>query len=211
MNDVPFDHHDHVGERRQIRAAGDARPHHRGDLRDAQIPPHDRVVVEDAARAVLPGKHAALVRQVHARRIDEIDDRDAAAHRDLLRAQNLRDRLGPPRAGLHRRVVGDDDDLAPVHDADAGDDAGAGRLAVVLVVRDEQADLEEARAGIAAAAAMRSRAVSFPCLCCSLDLVRRRRPRGAASSSARTSALSSRSAARAALTLPAARARRTTP
>ena len=30
-----------------------------------------------------------------------------------------------------------------------GDDAGGRRLAVVLVVRDEQADLEEARAGVA--------------------------------------------------------------
>ena len=37
----------------------------------------------------------------------------------------------------------------PCTDADAGDDAGAGRLAVVLVVGDEQADLEEARAGVA--------------------------------------------------------------
>ena len=37
----------------------------------------------------------------------------------------------------------------PCDDADAGDDAGAGRLAIVLVVGDEQADLEEARAGVA--------------------------------------------------------------
>ena len=32
--------------------------------------------------------------------------------------------------------------------AEAGDDAGGGRLAVVLVVGDQQADLEEARAGV---------------------------------------------------------------
>src|SRR5690242_20032474 len=33
--------------------------------------------------------------------------------------------------------------------ADAGDDTGAGRLAVVRVVRDEQTDLQKARARIA--------------------------------------------------------------
>ncbi len=52
--------------------------HHRGDLRHVQIAPHQRVVVEDPRRAVLSGKHAALIRQVDARRIDQIDDRDAA-------------------------------------------------------------------------------------------------------------------------------------
>ncbi len=36
-----------------------------------------------------------------------------------------------------------------MHEPDSGDDAGAGRLAVVLVVRDEQARLDEARARIA--------------------------------------------------------------
>ena len=32
-----------------------------------KIPPHDRVVIEDAARAELSGKDAALIRQVHTR------------------------------------------------------------------------------------------------------------------------------------------------
>ena len=144
-----FDHDDQVGERRQIRAAGDARPHHRGDLRNAQISPHDGIVIEEPARAVLSREDAALVRQVHARRVDEIDDRDAAAHRDLLRAQHLLDRLRPPRSGLDGRVVRDDDDLAAADAADAGDDAGGRRLAVVFVVGDEEADLEKARVGIA--------------------------------------------------------------
>ena len=46
-------HDDEVGERRQIRAARDARPHHRGELRNAQVAPHDRIVIEQPARAVL--------------------------------------------------------------------------------------------------------------------------------------------------------------
>ena len=116
MNDVPFTIRITSESAGQVRAAGDALPHHRRELRNAQIAAHDRVVVEDPRRAVLPGEHAALVRQVHAGRVDEVDDRDAAAHRDLLRAQDLLDRLRPPRAGLHRRVVRDDDDLAAVHD-----------------------------------------------------------------------------------------------
>ena len=41
-------HDDDVAERGQVRAAGDARPHHRGDLRNAQLAPHQRVVIEDA-------------------------------------------------------------------------------------------------------------------------------------------------------------------
>src|SRR3712207_7410657 len=46
-------------------------------------------------------------------------------------------------AGLHGRVVRDHDDLAPGHEADARDHARRGRLAVVLVVGDQQAHLEE--------------------------------------------------------------------
>ena len=92
-----LDHHDHVGQRGQVCAAGDARPHHRRDLRNLQIAPHDRVVIEDSRRAILAGKHAALIRKIHAGRIDQIDDRHVRAHRDLLRAQNLLDRLRPPR------------------------------------------------------------------------------------------------------------------
>src|SRR5438132_13262079 len=80
--------------------------HDRGDLRHAEVVSHDRVVVEDARRAVLPWEHAALVRQIHAGRVHEVHDRDALAHRDLLRAQHLLDRLRPPAARLHAGGVG---------------------------------------------------------------------------------------------------------
>src|SRR5690606_3839990 len=97
-----------------------------------------RVVVEDARGAVLAREDAALVGQVHARRVHQVDDRDAAAHRDLLGAEDLRDRLGPPGAGLHGRVVRHDHHLAALDAADPGDDAGARRLPVVAVVRHEE-------------------------------------------------------------------------
>src|SRR6185312_8911489 len=98
-------HEDHVGQRREIRTARDALTHHRGDLRNPQVTPHYRVVIEDAARPELARKYATLVRQIHTRGVDQIDDRDGAAHRDFLGAQNLPDRLRPPRTRLDGRVV----------------------------------------------------------------------------------------------------------
>jgi hypothetical protein len=91
---------------------------------------------------VLAGKHSALIREIHSRRIDEIHDRDAAAHRDLLRAQNFLDRFGPPGAGFNSCIVGNDYDLAPVNSNDRGHYSCCRRLPIILVVRDEQSDLE---------------------------------------------------------------------
>src|SRR5260370_22161063 len=67
--------------------------------------PHDRVVIEDSGRPILTREHPALIRQVHSRRVDQIDDGAALPHRDFLRAENLADCLGPPRPGLHPRVI----------------------------------------------------------------------------------------------------------
>ena len=112
----------------------------------AQLAPHQRVVVEDAAAPYCPGKDAVLIGQIDAGRIHQVDDRQPIAHRDFLRAQNLGDGLRPPRAGFHRGVVGDDDG-GPAFDArQAGDDAGGGSLAVVAVVGDQQADFQKDRA-----------------------------------------------------------------
>jgi len=135
-------HEDHVRQRRQIRATGDARSHHGGELRHVQVAPHDRVVIEDARGAVLPRENAALVWQIHAGRVDQIDDRDALAHRDLLRAQDFLDRFGPPAARFDGRIVRHHDHGPPVHAAHAGHHARAGRLAVVLIVGDEQTHFE---------------------------------------------------------------------
>ncbi len=43
----------------------------------------------------------------------------------------------------------DDDDFPSLHDTDPGDDAGARRLPVILVVGDQQPDLDPGCAGIA--------------------------------------------------------------
>src|SRR6266545_8086690 len=120
----------------------DAWAHDRGDLRDFEVAAHDRVVVEDPGSAVLPRKHAALIRQVHAGGIDQVDDRNALPHGDLLRAQDLLDRLRPPRPGFDRRIIGHHDNRPAPNAAQARHDAGGRRLAVVLVPRDEQADFD---------------------------------------------------------------------
>ncbi len=74
-----LDHHDDVGERGQVRAAGDAGPHHGRELRHVQIAPHNGIIIEDAARPVLAGEDAALVGQVHAGRVHEVDDRECGS------------------------------------------------------------------------------------------------------------------------------------
>src|SRR6185437_14377950 len=59
------------------------------------------------------------------------------------RAQDLRDRFRPPRAGLYGRIVGDDHGGAAFDFSDASDDARARRLAVILIPGDQQTDLEK--------------------------------------------------------------------
>ena len=82
-------HNDDVGQRGQVRAAGDAHAHHGGDLRDVQAAAHQRVVIKNPRRAVLAGKNSVLIGQIHARGIHQINDRDAIAHGDFLGSQNF--------------------------------------------------------------------------------------------------------------------------
>ena len=141
-------HYNHVAESWQISASGNAWPHHRRDLRHMQNTPHQRVVVENARGPVLAWKDAVLQRQVHTGRIHQIDDGQPVAHRDLLNAEDLGDRLRPPRPRLHRGIVGHDHRRPALNLRQSGYHARARRLTIVLVVGDEQADLEEHRAGV---------------------------------------------------------------
>ena len=141
-------HDDDVAQRGQVGAPGDARPHHGRDLRNPQLPTHERVVIEDAPGAVLAGEDAVLVGEIDARRIHQVDDRQVIAHGDLLRAQDFRDGLGPPGPGLHGGVVGHHYGGTAFDPPDAGDYAGGRRLPLIAIVGDEQADLEEGRTPI---------------------------------------------------------------
>ena len=95
-----------VAHRGHVGAAGRARAHHDGDLRDSahgQV----RLVVEYPAEMLAVRKHLVLQRQVRAARIHEVDAGQAVLERDLLRAQVLLHRDRVVRAALHRRVVRD--------------------------------------------------------------------------------------------------------
>ena len=85
-----------------------------------------RLVAEDAPEVVPVGEDLAL--RAAGRRRRNRPGRGTARRllkRDLLRAEVLLDRHREVGAALDRRVVGDDDDLAPADPADAGDDPGA--------------------------------------------------------------------------------------
>ena len=109
---------------------------------------HARLVVEDAAEVVAVGEDLGLQRQERAAGVHEVEAGQAVLGRDLLRAQVLLHREREVGAALHGGVVGHDHDLAAAHAADAGDEAGRGRGAVVEAVGGEGADLEEGRPGI---------------------------------------------------------------
>ena len=108
LDDVDLVAHD-----RQVGAAGDARADDRRHLEDAGRR-EPRVVVEDPAVVLAVGEDLVLHRQEDARRVDQVDDRQAVFERDLLRAQDLLDAERELRPGLDRGVVGDHHDVAAV-------------------------------------------------------------------------------------------------
>ena len=141
--------HDHrlVGHRRHVGAACGARAHHDRDLRDA-LGGHARLVVEDPPEVVAVGEDLGLQRQERAAGVDEVDAGQVVLLGDLLRAQVLLHRQREVGAALHGRVVREDDARLTLDHADAGDDPGRRRLAVVEVPGGERAELEERRAGV---------------------------------------------------------------
>ena len=136
--------HDHalVAHRGHVGAAGGARAEHGRELRDAHRR-ELRLVEEDAAEVLAIGEHLVLQRQERAARVDEVDARQSLLLRDLLCAQVLLDGHRVVGAALDGGVVADDHDRPAVHEADARDDAGAGRIAAVEPVGGERRDLEE--------------------------------------------------------------------
>ena len=109
---------------------------------------HSRLVEKDAAEVLPVRKDLGLHRQERAARVHEVDARQAVFERDLLRAEVLLHGEWVVRATFDGRVVGDDEHLAARDAADAGDEAGARRLAVVHAPGGERRQLEERRAGV---------------------------------------------------------------
>ena len=138
----PLNDHRLVRHRGHVRAAGGARAHDDGDLRDAERR-QPRLVEEDPAEVVAVGEDLGLERQERAARVDEVEAGQPVLPRDLLCAQVLLHRERVVRAALHGRVVRDDHALATLDDADPGDDPGRRSVAVVELPRGEGVQLEE--------------------------------------------------------------------
>ena len=143
----PADDHRLVRHRGHVGAAGGARAHDDGDLRDPERR-QPRLVEEDPPEVVAVGEDLGLEREERAARVDEVEARQPVLARDLLRAQVLLHGERVVRAALHRRVVRDDHALAALDDADAGDDPGRRRVAVVELPGGERVQLEERRSRV---------------------------------------------------------------
>ena len=119
-------HEDEVGHRRRIDVAAGAGAHDDADLRN------------DAGRLHVAAEHVGIAGQrrdafLDARpaRVVKADDRRAGLHRHVLQLGDLQ-RVGfRQRAAEYRKVLGEDEDLAAVHGAPAGDDAVARHLGLL--------------------------------------------------------------------------------
>ena len=136
-----------VAHGRDVRAAGRAAAHHERDLGDGRRR-HAGLVVEDPPEVVAVRKDVGLEREEGAAAVDEIDARQPILECDLLGTEVLLHGHRVVRAALDGRVVGDDDAGRALDPADAGDDAGTGRVVVVQAGRGERAELEEGTGGI---------------------------------------------------------------
>ncbi len=138
-----------VGHDRQVRPAGHARTHDRGELVDPGRR-QPRVVVEHPAEVLAVGEDLVLQRQEHAGRVDQVDQRQPVLQGDLLGPEDLLAGDREPRPGLDGRVVGDDDAAPARHRPDGGDDP-RGRRAAPLRVHPPAGphpELETRRAGV---------------------------------------------------------------
>ena len=136
-----------VRHRRDISAARGAGAHDDRDLRDDEGR-QPCLVEEDAAEVVAVGEDLGLQREECPPGVDQVDARQAVLTRDLLSPEVLLDGQRVVRAALHGRVVRDDDALAPLDDADARDDAGRRRVAVVELPPGERVQLEKGRSRV---------------------------------------------------------------
>jgi hypothetical protein len=107
---------------------------------------HDRVIIKDSRSAELAGENATLVRKIDACGINQVDNRNARAHRDLLGAEDLLYSLGPPRTGLDSCVIGNDNNLSPADPPDGCYYTGGWSRPIKLIVSDKQPDLLRERA-----------------------------------------------------------------
>ena len=142
-----FDDHRLIAHRRHVGAAGCARAHHGGDLRNA-LRRHPRLVIEDAAKVLPVREDVCLLRQERPARVHQVDARQTVLLGDLLRAQVLLYGDRVICAALHGRVVGDDHHFVPGHPPHAGHDTGRRSVAAIHLPGGQRAHLQERRPGV---------------------------------------------------------------
>ncbi len=141
------DDHGLVAHRGDVGAAGGAGAHHGGDLRDLRRG-HLGLVEEDPAEVLLVREDLVLLGQEGPARVHEVDAGQPVLEGDFLGPEVLLHRHRVVGAALDRGVVGNDQHLAAVDQADPGDHARAGRIVVVHAVGGQRRDLQERAAVI---------------------------------------------------------------
>jgi hypothetical protein len=144
---LSLDDHRLVRHRRHVGAAGGARAHDAGDLRDAGGR-HVGDVVEDAAEVLAVGEDVVLLGEEAAAGIHQVEARQPVLRRDLLRAQVLLHGHRVVGAAFDGRVIRDDHALTARNAADAADHRGGMHVAAVHAPGGKLADLKERRSGI---------------------------------------------------------------
>ena len=114
-------------------------PRTHGDLRHARGA-EQALVVKDLS---CMGVDLVLERQIGAAGVDEMDHGQTVLEGDLERTHDLVDGQRVPGSALQRAVAGDDDDLASLHDADAGDHQSPWCFAFVCRACGQRRELEE--------------------------------------------------------------------
>ena len=94
---------------------------------------------------ILVGKDFVLQRKERATGVDEVDHAETVLLGDLLGPNMFLDGNGDERAALDGGVVGDEHPGHTVHDPDAGDDAAARHLVVVLAEAGQGGEFKERR------------------------------------------------------------------
>jgi hypothetical protein len=103
------------------------------------------LVVEDAPEMIAIREDLGLQRQERTARVDEVDAGEAILEGDFLRAQVFLHGDRIVGTTLDRGVVGDDDRLAPMDDADPRRNAGGRSLVAEHAIGGQRRQLEERR------------------------------------------------------------------
>ena len=136
-----------IGHGWNVGAPGRARSQHGSHLGDA-VSGHSCLIAENAAEMPDVGKHFVLHRQEGATGVNEVDARQVVFMGDGLRSDVFLDRHGVVRSTLDSGVVGNEEALASVDHADAGDDTGRVCSSVVEVVSSKRREFQEGRTGV---------------------------------------------------------------